>query len=464
MCISGGDVVSATGVRRADVVVAGERIESVGVSARHPGDEVLDATGCLVIPGAVDVHTHMDMEVGVTRSADDFASGTRAAACGGTTTVIDFATAYRGQSAAQGLATWHAKADGRAVIDYGFHMTVTELTGDAEDLVAEMAEAGVTSFKLYMTYPDRLMVSDEVILKVMAAASRHGVLVSLHCEDDATVASRRAQALATGRTGPRWHAWSRPPSAEADAVKRAVRMAERTGAPLYVVHLSTAGALEQVRLARERGLAVFAETCPQYLYLSAGRYEDIPEQAARYVCAPPLRDPWHQEELWEGLRSGALQVVATDHCPFTTFDKRQGLSGGGWRDFTQIPGGVPGIETRVALVYQKVAEGLLTPAQWVDRCCTTPAKLFGLYPRKGVLEAGSDADVVIFDPRARRPLVSERLHMSVDYSPYEDVVVEGWPRTVLSRGRRVSHEGEPVGASGGGRWLPRGPSGSAPGI
>jgi len=456
-------VVSAAEVRRADVVVVGDRIDSVGAGVGAPDDDVLDATGCLVIPGAVDVHTHMDMGVGATRSADDFLSGTVAAACGGTTTVIDFATAYRGEPASQGLATWHAKARDRAVVDYGFHMTVAELTGDADDLVAEMAEAGVTSFKLYMTYPDRLMVTDEVIGEVMRAAGAHGAMVSLHCEDDSTVTSRRSAALAAGRTEARWHAWSRPPSAEADAVKRAIRMAEETGAPLYIVHLSSAGALEQVRLARARGLPVFAETCPQYLYLSAERYDDIPERAARFVCAPPLRDPWHQEELWEGLRTGALQVVATDHCPFTASDKRAGLSGGGWRDFTQIPGGLPGIETRLALVYQKVVEGMLSAPQWVDRCCTTPARLFGLHPRKGVLEPGSDADVVVFDPRARRPLITERLHMKVDYSPYEDVVVDGWPRMVLSRGRLVARDGHPVAAPGWGAWLHRGPSGSVAG-
>ncbi|MBA2274819.1 MAG: dihydropyrimidinase [Actinobacteria bacterium] len=453
-------MVSAADVRRADVVIAGEQIAAVGTGVGTPDDEVLDATGCLVIPGAVDVHTHMDMEVGVTRSADDFLSGTVAAACGGTTTVIDFATAYRGESAAHGLAIWHAKARGRAVVDYGFHMTVTELTGDADDLVAEMAEAGVTSFKLYMTYPDRLMVPDEVILELMRAAGEHGAMVSLHCEDDATVASLRSEALSAGRTEPRWHAWSRPPSAETEAVKRAVRMAEETGAPLYIVHLSSAGALEQVRLARERGVGVFAETCPQYLYLSAERYEDISERAARFVCAPPLRDPWHQEELWEGLRSGALQVVATDHCPFTAADKKSGLTGGGWGDFTQIPGGLPGIETRLALVYQKVAEGVLSAPQWVDRCCTTPAKLFGLHPRKGTLEPGSDADVVVFDPGARRPLIPERLHMKIGYSPYEDVVVEGWPAHVFSRGRLVARAGEAVDAPGWGTWLRRGPSGS----
>jgi dihydropyrimidinase len=459
LLIRGGEVVSSERVQRADVLIEGERIESVGALGNVRADTTIDATGKLVIPGAIDVHTHLDMEVGVTRSSDDFTSGTIAAACGGTTTVVDFATAYRGESLADGLATWHRKAHDQAAIDYSFHMTITELARPADDLVAEMVEAGVTSVKLYMTYPERLMVSDDVIAEVMTAAEKHGALVCLHCEDDATIAARRADALAAGHTGPRWHAQSRPPGAEADAVLRAVQLAENSGAACYVVHLSSAPSLERVRVARERGLNFYAETCPQYLYLSAERYEEVPATAARYVCAPPLRDPYHAEELWEGLRRGHLQVVATDHCPFTSADKRAGLAGGGWENFTQIPGGVPGIETRLALIYQKVVEGHLQPTEWVDRCCTSPAKLFGLYPSKGELVAGADADVVVFDPSAERPLVAERLHMNVDYSPYEDLTVRGWPSLVLSRGRIVARDGEPVEARGWGRFVPRGPSG-----
>jgi len=460
--IRNGTVVRSTGIEAADVFIDGERISFIGPPGSEPGfrGEVVDASGKLVIPGAVDVHTHLDMEVGATRSADDFTSGTRAAACGGTTTVLDFATAYRGESVAQGLATWHAKAEGRAVIDYGFHMSLTELTAPAEDVVDEMSEAGVTSFKLYMTYPERLMVSDDVIASVLKAAGKRGCLVCLHCEDDATVARLRAEALSAGRTEPRWHAWSRPPRAEADAVARAVRMAAEAQSACYVVHLSSADALAEVRGAQDAGLPFFAETCPQYLYLSAERYEGVASEAARFVCAPPLRDQRHSEELWDGLARGHLQVVATDHCPFTQADKDRGFSGEGWADFTGIPGGLPGIETRLALIYQQVVEGRLTPEAWVDRCCTAPAKLFGLHPRKGELTAGSDADVVIFDPAQERPLVAERLHMNVDYSPYEDVVVRGWPELVLCRGRVVARSGEPVGEPGWGRYLSRGPSGS----
>jgi dihydropyrimidinase len=457
--IKGGKVVGPQGARRADVLIAGETIAAVGEIDPPLDAETVEATGKLVVPGAIDVHTHLDMEVGVTRSSDDFTTGTQAAACGGTTTVIDFATAYRGESPSQGLANWHAKADGKAVVDYGFHMSITELTVPADDVVAEMAEAGVTSFKLYMTYPERLMVPDEVIAQMLDAAGRAGSLVCLHCEDDAAVKRLRSQALADGHTGPRWHAWSRPPSAEADAVERAIRMAADAGAPCYVVHLSGAPALERVREARDRGLPFFAETCPQYLYLSAERYEGVPELAANYICAPPLRDPWHQEELWEGLKRGHLQVVATDHCPFDTASRQAGLGGGGWQDFTQIPGGLPGIETRLSLVYQKVVEGDLSLEQWVDRCCTTPARLFGLHPRKGEIAAGADADVVVFDPGFERPLVAQGLHMNVDYSPYGDFVVRGWPELVMVRGEVVAAGGEPRGRPGWGKYIARGPSG-----
>lgn len=456
--IRGGDVIADSGRRRADVLIEGEHIALVGeVPAEIEADLVVDAAGCYVIPGGVDVHTHLDMELGVTRSADDFFSGTRAAACGGTTTVVDFATAYRGQTAAGALARWHAKAGGNSFIDYAFHLTVCDLPVDAGDLVHETAAAGVTSFKLYMTYPERLMVPDEVIERVMQAAAQTGTLVCLHCEDDSVVSARRDWALSEGHRAARWHAWSRPPEAESAAVERAVRMAESTGAALYVVHLSSGDALERVRLARARALPVYAETCPQYLYLSDEHYEG--RDAARFVCAPPLRGGKHREELWEGLEQGHIQVVSTDHCPFGSTAKNAGVNGGGWEDFTQIPGGLPGIETRVALVYQRVAGGDMTVEQWVDVVATAPARLFGLAPAKGAIAPGADADVVVFDPLLERQLVPERLHMNVDYSPYEDITVTGWPAWVLARGRVVARGGEPVGALPRGRFVARGPSG-----
>lgn len=458
--IRGGTVVGPQSARVADVLLSGGRIAAVGTLEAGPRVEVVDAAGKLVIPGAVDAHTHMDMEVGAARSSDDFSTGTIAAACGGTTTILDFATAYRGETVAQGLAAWHAKAAGKALVDYGFHMSLTELTRPADDIVAEMGEAGITSFKLYMTYPERLMVSDRVIGEVLRAAARQQALVCLHCEDDATVATLRREALTAGHTEPAWHALTRPPSAEADAVRRAARMAADAEAPCYVVHVSSAPALEQVRLAREAGRPFYAETCPQYLWLDAERYSDVPAKAARYVCAPPLRDSWHREELWEGLEQGHLQVVATDHCPFTDADRKAGLAGGGWSDFTQIPGGLPGVETRLSLVFQQVVAGRMPAPAWVELCCTAPAKLFGLHPRKGEILEGADADVVVFDPHESRPLVPERLHMNVDYSPYEDLVVTGWPERVYVRGRLVARAGEPACGPGWGRYVARGPSGT----
>lgn len=457
--IRGGRVVTAEGQKDADVLLEHRTVSLIGNLEGIPADETVDATGCYVIPGAVDVHTHLDMDVGVTVSADDFTTGTTAAACGGTTTIVDFATAYRGESIAGGLENWHAKAEGKALIDYAFHMSVTELTRPADDIVAEMDEAGITSFKLYMTYPDRLMVSDDVIKQMMIAAEKQSALICLHCEDDSTVTRLRNEALAAGHREPKWHAWSRPPDAEASAVERAVRMVEETGAAVYIVHLSSAPGLEIVRRARERGLPVFAETCPQYLYLSADRYEGPAEVAARYICAPPLRDNRHHEELWAGLESGYLQVVSTDHCPFEQASKDAGLAGGGWNDFTQIPGGLPGIEARLSLVYQRVVDGEMTLERWVDLCCTAPARIFGLYPAKGCLEEGSDADLVVFDPNQEKPLVPDALHSKLDYSVYSDLVVRGWPRIVYSRGEVVSNNGAPVGEPGRGNFVQRGPSG-----
>jgi dihydropyrimidinase len=450
-----GDVFAGGNLVRADVLLRGGEIVEIGNVGEVPEARVVDAAGKLVIPGAVDIHTHLDMEVGTTRSADDFYGGTRAAACGGTTTIVDFATAYRGESAAQGLETWHAKARGRAVVDYGFHMSVTEMSASSDELVAEMAAAGVTSFKLYMTYADRLMVPDEMIADVMAACGRAGGILCLHCEDDATVTGLRADALAAGYTAPIWHARTRPPASEALAVERAIRMSEATGAPVYIVHLSSAEALEHVRAARARGLPVFAETCPHYLFLSDELLDGDPEVAVDYVCSPPLRAPANAKALWRGLVEGDLQVVSTDHCPFTRADRRAGLGGGGWRDFTEIPGGLPGIETRLSLMYQKVLDGTLDVARWVDICCTAPARIFGLHPRKGELAVGGDADLVVFDPGATKHLSAENLHMRTDHSPYSGTTVTGWPDTVISGGRVLVEGGEPLPMSAGGRFLHR---------
>jgi dihydropyrimidinase len=318
-------------------------------------------------------------------------------------------------------------------------------------------ESGVTSFKLYMAYPALLEVDDGVIADVLAAATRHGGLVTIHCENGGAIEALRRAAVAAGRTGVLEHANTRPAQLEAEAVTRAAALAERAGASVYVVHLSSAPALAAVREARERGVDILAETCPQYLYLDTARLAG--PDGENFVCTPPLRDPWHAEELWEGLARGTVQTVATDHCPFTVADRRAGTMGrrDGWADFTEIPGGLPGVETRLALVWQGVAAGRITTEEWVRLCAEAPARTFGLWPAKGSLRAGADADVVVWDPGRRQPLDAGDLHMHVDHSPYAGMTVDGWPALVLSRGERVAVDGVPCGEPGRGRFVARAP-------
>ncbi len=455
MLIRGGRVVDAAGDRLADVRIGADgRIAEVG--NLHPGDreDVVDASGRLVVPGGVDAHTHLHLPLGAVAASDDFHTGTIAAAMGGTTTLIEYVTAYRGVDPLTALAAWQAMAE-PAAIDYGFHMTFTEAVG--EGAVAACVERGITSFKLYMAYPDTLMVGDDVIVDVLRAAARHGGLVTVHAEDGGAIEVLRRRALAAGRTGVIEHARSRPAAAERDAVRRLASMVERTGSAAYVVHLSSAPALAEVRAAQERGVRLLAETCPQYLHLDVRRLEG--DDGEQYVCTPPLRDPWHTEELWHGLASGWIHTVATDHCPFTTADRHRGVRGrpGGWADFTEIPGGLPGIETRLALVWAGVAAGRITAADWVRLCAEAPARTFGLWPAKGSLSPGADADVVIWDPERAQSLDAAALHMRTDFSPYAGTAVRGWPEMVLSRGRVVARDGAFTGEPGWGAFIVRQP-------
>ncbi len=446
----------SAGDRRGDLrIAAGGRIAESGphLPAR-PGEEVVDASGLLVVPGGVDAHTHMQLPVGSVRSSDDFASGTAAAAVGGTTTVVDYVTAYRGQEPLAALATWQRWAE-PAAVDVGLHMTLTEAVPEA--VVAACVEKGVTSFKLYMAYPDALQVDDGVILQMMQATGRHGGLVTIHAENGSAIEVLRRQALAEGRTGVVEHSRTRPAVLEGEAVGRAGALAEVAGVAVYVVHVSSAPALAAVRLARARGVDMMAETCPQYLHLSVDSLAGA--DGADYVCTPPLRDAWHQEELWEGLARGTIHTVATDHCPFTTADRRAGTGGraGGWSDFTEIPGGLPGVETRMALVWDGVRRGRISVADWVRLCSEAPARTFGLWPEKGSLAAGADADVVLWDPDACQRLDAAALHMRTDHSPYAGRALAGWPRLVLSRGRPVARDGAFVGEAGWGRYVARHP-------
>jgi dihydropyrimidinase len=464
--IRGGTLVDAAGVRRGDLLIDGERIAAVGSNLETDDDagaKTVDASGAFVIPGGIDVHTHFDLPVGAVRSADDFESGTVAAACGGTTCIVDFAGAGR-EAAAEALATWHAKAAGRAVIDYGFHLTVTsvpEHPEEAEALFAWFVEQGVTSVKLYMAYPERLMVDDATLARAFVAGRATGVRVCVHAEDGAEIERLTAEALREGPGGPATNSRVRPASVEADAIGEAAACAGRASASVYVVHLSSATGLDRVRRARAAGVDVRAETCPHYLCLTNGLLGGPIEGAQDFVCAPPLRTDADAQALWGALADGTIEVVSTDHCPFTKADRRHGTADreGGWARFTEIPGGLPGVETRVSLAYQGVVDGRLTLVRWVDAVAGAPARLFGLDGSKGALTPGFDADVVVFDPGATKRLDAATLHSRSDHSPYEGSEVTGWPVLTLSRGWLVAEDGEAVDAEPGrGRFVRRRPA------
>jgi dihydropyrimidinase len=452
--LRGGTVLDVDGERRADLRIGRDgRVAAVEPALEpEPGETVVECAGRLLVPGGVDVHTHLHLPVGAVRVSDDFLTGTVAAAIGGTTTIVDYVTAYRGQDPMDALATWRGWAE-PACIDYGLHMTFTERV--PERTIAACVEAGITSFKLYMAYPELLQVDDDVIDEIMRATRRHGAFVTLHCENGGAIEALRRRALAEGRTGILEHARTRPAELEAEAVARAAALAERAQTSVYVVHLSSAPALAEVRKARERGIDVIAETCPQYLYLDTSRLSDPDGES--YVCTPPLRDPWHVEELWHGITTGAVQTVATDHCPFTVADRRAGLRDrtSGFADFTEIPGGLPGIETRMGLVWEGVTAGRITRADWVRLCAEAPARTFGLWPAKGNLRVGADADVVAWDPARDQSLDAEALHMAVDHSPYHGMTVTGWPDLVFARGELVARDGMYVGEPARGRYVSR---------
>ncbi len=460
LLIRGGTLVDAAGSRRGELLIDGERIAAVDERLDATGAEVVDASGALVIPGGIDAHTHFDLPVGAVRSADDFESGTVAAACGGTTCVVDFAGAGR-ESPEEALGAWHEKAGGRAVVDYGFHLTVTSVPEDAAEaraLFRWFVEQGVASVKLYMAYPERLMVDDATLGRALAASRETGVLVAVHAEDGLSIERRVAEALADSRRHPRWITEVRPPEVESAAIHRAAALSRAARVPLYVVHLSSAAGLERIGEARAAGATVFVETCPQYLYLTDALLGRPDDEALDFVCAPPLRSNRDRHALWIGLGDGEIQAISTDHCPFTRRDRRRGVKGGpeGWANFTDIPGGLPGVETRVGLAYQGVREGRISVEQWVSSVVTAPARLFGLADRKGSLAPGFDADIVVFDPAATRTLNAGSLHMRTDHSPYEGLEVEGWPALTIARGRIVARGGEPADIEAGwGRFVRR---------
>jgi dihydropyrimidinase len=452
--IKNGTIVTATDQYVGDVLIEGEKITTIGSSLAMPADRTIDATGKLVLPGGIDVHTHLDMPFGGTTSADDFASGTIAAAHGGTTTIVDFAIQYRGQTLHHALDTWMKKADGKAAIDYGFHMIITELNDQVECEMDALVKQGVTSFKLFMAYPGVFMLDDASIFKALLRTGKNGGTICMHAENGGVIDVLVKKALAEGKTAPKYHALTRPARAEGEATHRAIALAEIADVPIYIVHLSAAEALEMVTEARDRGLQAYAETCPQYLFLSYDNYEEPGFEGAKYVMSPPLRSKDTQDRLWRGLAFNDLQAISTDHCPFCM--KEQKVLG--TDDFSKIPNGAPGIETRMSLVYDGgVRTGRLSLNRFVELTSTSPAKIFGLFPRKGTIAPGSDADIVVFNPNRTMVLSARTHHMKVDYNPYEGRTVTGVSEVVLSRGKVIIDNGAFVGKAGGGSFLARAP-------
>jgi dihydropyrimidinase len=448
-----GIVVTATDTYAADVAISGGKIVAIGQGLpRENTTQVLDAKGKYLLPGGIDVHTHLDMPFGGTTSADDFETGTRAAAFGGTTTLIDFAIQYKGQSLRTAFDAWMQKASPKATIDYAFHCIITDLPDARIDEMNALVSDGVPSFKLFMAYPGVFMLDDATIFKAMRAASRAGGMICMHAENGGAIDVIVQQALAEGKTAPKYHALTRPTTAEAEATARAIALAEMAGSPVYIVHLSCNDALEKVREARDRGLPVYAETCPQYLYLSLEDMDAPGFEGAKYVFTPPLREKWHQEKLWTGLKQDHLQVVSTDHCPFC-FKEQKEL---GKDDFTKIPNGGPGIEHRLSLIYSGgVAKGRFSVNRFVELVSTTPARIFGLYPKKGTVAVGSDADLVVFDPERQHTISAKTHHMRVDYSMFEGITVTGMPDLVLSRGKVIVDGDRFQGKAGAGSFLKR---------
>ena len=450
--IKNGRIVTAVDDYRADILIEDEQISVIGKTLEMEADKIIDASGKLVIPGGIDPHTHMELPFGGTESSDDFFTGTRAAAFGGTTTIIDFAVQNKGESMLAGADKWHEKAQGKAVIDYGFHLITTDFEDSNKPEMFKLIDEGITSFKLFMAYPGVFLSDDATIYRAMSAAGERGGLVCMHAENGIVINEIIKKFLAEGRTAPKYHALTRPTIAEAEGVHRAIALAEMAETPVYIVHLSCTDALNQVRQARDRGIPAFAETCPQYLFLSIEDYGDDWE-GAKYVMTPPLRERHNHDELWKGLKMDDLQIIATDHCPFCMKDQKEL----GKNDFSQIPNGAPGVEYRMELIYNGgVVENRISLNRFVELTSTAAAKMFGMFPKKGTIAVGSDADIVIFDTEKEHTFGVENEHMNVDYSAYEGKKIKGKVETVLSRGRVVIENGECLVDKGSGEFIKRG--------
>jgi dihydropyrimidinase len=452
--IANGTIVTAEGSQKADVLIDGESIAAIGADLAGAGmtaDETIDAKDKYVIPGAIDVHTHMELPFGGTFAKDTFESGTRAAAFGGTTTIIDFAVQSRGKSLRDGLDAWHAKAEGNAVADYGFHMIMSDVNDDTLKEMDTLVAEGVPDFKLFTAYPGVFFSDDGAIFRAMQQTKKNGGLIMMHAENGLAIDVIAADTFSAGTTDPIGHGLARHAVLEGEATNRVIRLAQAAEVPVYIVHLSAKEALEEVKRARDEGLPAFAETCPQYLFLSLENLRNGFD-GAKFVCSPPLRPADHHPELWTGLVKDDLQLVSTDHCPFD-FEGQKELGRG---DFRKVPNGLPGVEDRVDLMHDGgVVGGRITKERWVEILSTAPAKMFGMYPRKGSISVGADADIVVYDPNRKRTISAKSHHMDVDYSCYEGREVQGASDVVLSRGSVIVRDGQFTGHKGAGRFIKR---------
>ena len=458
LLIKNGRIITAEQDYIADIYIEKDKITTIGLSLNIQADKIIDAKGKYVIPGGIDVHTHLDMPFGGTTSSDDFETGTIAAAFGGTTSLIDFAIQPKGKSLREGLDIWRKKAEGKATIDYSFHMIITDLPDERISEMDDMVKEGVTSFKLFLAYPNVLMVDDATIFKALKQTSKNGGLVCMHAENGMVIDHIVKETVAKGNLTPLYHALSRPAAAEGESTNRAIALAEMAGTPIYIVHLTCNDALIKVSDARDKGQRVFAETCPQYLYLSIDDIAKPDFEGAKYVFSPPVREKWNQEKLWTGLQKNDLQVVSTDHCPFN-FIGQKDLGKG---DFTKIPNGGPGLENRMHLMYQGgVNEKRFSLNRWVELTSTNPAKIFGMYPRKGAIAPGSDADIVIWDPKKEHIISAKTHHMRVDYSMFEGKKVKGDADLVISRGEVIVENKKFLSKAGRGKFVKRDTYGAA---
>ncbi|OLS35588.1 dihydropyrimidinase [Bacillus sp. MRMR6] len=451
--IKNGIIVTASDTYQAEILIEDGKISQIGSNLSSAGAEVIDAKGCYVFPGGIDPHTHLDMPFGGTVTKDDFETGTIAAAFGGTTTVIDFCLTNRGRPLKESIQTWHEKSKQKAVIDYGFHLMIAEINDDVlNELPYVINEEGITSFKVFMAYKNVFQADDETLFRTLVSAKEHGALVMVHAENGDVIDYLTKKAIAEGKTEPIYHALTRPPELEGEATGRAAKLTGLANSQLYVVHVSCADAVEQITEARSKGFDVWGETCPQYLVLDKSYLEKPNFEGAKYVWSPPLREKWNQDVLWNALKSGQLQTLGSDQCSFD-FNGQKDL---GRDDFTKIPNGGPMIEDRLTILFSEgVRKGRISLNQFVDITSTRTAKLFGLFPKKGTIAVGTDADLVLFDPNAERVLSAETHHMAVDYNAFEGMKVTGEPVSVLSRGEFVVRDRQFVGKPGSGQYLKR---------